>query len=65
MVEGVEDIMEVFPTSLDVVKPLCLEMRQHLFPLIDGRIQLGAPEGEPHRLYDKIIATFNDTIRQL
>ncbi|KAL2886283.1 Protein kinase domain protein [Ceratocystis lukuohia] len=60
-VDGLGDIMEEFPETLDVVKPLCLEIRNILFPFDkDRRMSLGTPIGDPGQLYNPIIAAFNE-----
>lgn len=46
LVNGLEEIMGEFPTFLDVVKPLCLNIRTTLFG-DSARIFLGTPIGYP------------------
>ena len=62
-VDGLEAIMEEFPSLFGVVKPLCLKIRKLLFPIHDDdRMCFGTPAGEPDRLYSAIIDVYNETI---
>jgi hypothetical protein len=63
---GLKRIMGEFPEVLDVVKPLCVRIRNILFPFDkDGTIFIGTPEGDPDELYKPIIAAFDETISKL
>ena len=65
-VDGLESIMGEFPVSLDVVKPLCLRIRDILFPFgKDYRMSFGAPAGDPDQLYSPIIAAYDEAISKL
>jgi len=65
-VSGLERIMGEFPQALDVVKPLCVRMRNILFPFDqDTRMIIGTPEGDPDELYKPIIAAFDEAINKL
>jgi hypothetical protein len=65
-VSGLERIMGEFPQALDVVKPLCVRMRNILFPFDqDTRMIIGTPAGDPDQLYKPIIAAFDDAISEL
>ena len=61
-VDGLKDIMGEFPKAMDVVKPLCLRMRDILFPLVGS---FGTPDGDPDQLYSPIIAALNEAISRL
>ncbi|KAL7903039.1 serine/threonine-protein kinase Sgk2 [Trichoderma sp. SZMC 28014] len=61
-VNGLEEIMGEFPTSFNVVKPLCLNIRTILF---GARIFLGTPIGDPDQLYKPIIAAYDEIISSL
>ncbi|KAI1475422.1 hypothetical protein F4774DRAFT_292185 [Daldinia eschscholtzii] len=65
-VDGLEDIMGEFPKALDIVKPLCLKIRDILF-LSDkvGRMSYGTPVGDPNQLYKAIIAVYDEAISEL
>jgi len=63
---GLKRIMGEFPEVLDVVKPLCVRMRNILFPFDqDTRMIIGTPAGDPDQLYKPIIAAFDDAISEL
>ncbi|KKF92201.1 hypothetical protein CFO_g5447 [Ceratocystis platani] len=65
-VAGLEMIMTEFPEALDVVKPLCLKIRNILFPLDkDEHMSVGTPIGDPDQLYNPIIAALDETISKL
>ena len=53
-VNSLEDIMDEFPEALEVVKPLCLQIRSILFG-DTARMVLGMPSVKPAQLYDSII----------
>ncbi|CAK7270987.1 hypothetical protein SEPCBS119000_004367 [Sporothrix epigloea] len=56
-------IMDEFPKPFDKVKPLCLRIRDLLFPQDDAKwIMTGTPAGDPDQLYDPIIAAFSESI---
>ncbi|KAM0739960.1 hypothetical protein ACQRIT_005144 [Beauveria bassiana] len=62
-VNSLERIMNEFPESFEMVKPLCLRIRKLLFPLDkEERMMIGTPAGGPERLYDGIIAAFGEAI---
>ncbi|KAM3552429.1 hypothetical protein ARSEF4850_007390 [Beauveria asiatica] len=62
-VNSLEDIMNEFPESFEMVKPLCLRIRKFLFPLDkEERMMIGTPAGGPEQLYDGIIAAFGEAI---
>lgn len=61
---GLEEIMGEFPTSLDVIKPLCLNIRTTLFG-DTARVFLGTPIGDPDQLYKPIIAAYDEIISSL
>lgn len=64
--DGLESIMGEFPKALDIVKPLCLKIREIPFPLDkDERISFGTPSGDPDQLYSPIIAAFDEAISRL
>ncbi|KAJ8131717.1 hypothetical protein O1611_g1910 [Lasiodiplodia mahajangana] len=63
-VNGLQDIMDEFPRSLDVVKPLCLKLRTALFG-DSAELVFGTPEGDPNQLYTPIIAAYDAVIRDL
>ncbi|OAA62914.1 serine/threonine-protein kinase Sgk2 [Cordyceps fumosorosea ARSEF 2679] len=60
-VNSLERIMNEFPVSLNIAKPLCLRIRSILFG-DTARLMFGTPDGDPGRLYDRIIAAFGETI---
>ncbi|KAI1473397.1 hypothetical protein F4774DRAFT_53683 [Daldinia eschscholtzii] len=63
---GLEDIMGEFPKALDIVKPLCLKIRNILFSFDkDGKMSLGTPVGDPNQLYKAIIAVYDEAISEL
>ncbi|KAI1477045.1 hypothetical protein F4774DRAFT_215568 [Daldinia eschscholtzii] len=63
---GLEDIMGEFPKAFDIVKPLCLKIRNILFSFDkDGKMSLGTPVGDPNQLYKAIIAVYDETISEL
>ncbi|KKF93610.1 hypothetical protein CFO_g4012 [Ceratocystis platani] len=65
-VDGLQDIMEEFPEALDVVKPLCLKIRNILFPYNkDMPMNIGTPIGDPDQLYNPIIAALDEAISKL
>lgn len=61
---GLEEIIDEFPTSLDVIKPLCLNIRTTLFG-DTARIFFGTPIGDPDQLYKPIIAAYDEIISNL
>ncbi|KAK4194052.1 hypothetical protein QBC40DRAFT_291462 [Triangularia verruculosa] len=65
-VDGLESIMSEFPKAFDVVKPLCLRIRDILFPFgQDFRMSFGTPAGDPNQLYRPIIAAYDEAISWL
>ncbi|KAI8963080.1 hypothetical protein F5Y11DRAFT_320796 [Daldinia sp. FL1419] len=65
-VNGLKRIMGEFPSSLDIVKPLCLKIRKILFPFNeDGEMYFGTPTGDPDQLYRPIIAAYDEAISKL
>ncbi|KAL2890694.1 serine/threonine-protein kinase Sgk2 [Ceratocystis lukuohia] len=65
-VDGLQDIMEEFPEALDVVKPVCLKIRNTLFPYNkDMTMSVGTPIGDPDQLYNPIIAALEEAISKL
>ncbi|KAM0670860.1 hypothetical protein ACQRIU_001255 [Beauveria bassiana] len=60
-VNSLEDIMDEFPESFNVAKPLCLRIRSILFG-DTARLMFGTPAGDPGQLYDRIIAAFGEAI---
>ncbi|KKF94368.1 Protein kinase domain protein [Ceratocystis platani] len=65
-VNGLNEIMEEFPEALDVVKPVCLKIRNILFPYNkDMWMNIGTPIGDPDQLYNPIIAALNEAISKL
>ncbi|KAI4592130.1 hypothetical protein KJ359_011505 [Pestalotiopsis sp. 9143b] len=64
--DGLDWIMSEFPKAFDVVKPLCLKLRDILFPFGHGfRMSFGTPAGDPDQLYRPILAAYDEAIRQL
>ncbi|KAG5980339.1 hypothetical protein E4U55_004128 [Claviceps digitariae] len=59
------NIMSEFPESLDVIKPLCLKIREILFPIINSNRSFGTPPGDPDQLYTPMIAAFDEAISRL
>lgn len=64
LVNGLEEIVGGFLTFLDVVKPLCLNIRTTLVG-DSARISLGTPTGDPDQLYKPIIAAYDEIISSL
>ncbi|KAL2886035.1 Protein kinase domain protein [Ceratocystis lukuohia] len=65
-VGGLKYIMEEFPEALDVVKPVCLKIRNTLFPYNkDMTMSVGTPIGDPDQLYNPIIAALDEAISKL
>ncbi|OAA42147.1 serine/threonine-protein kinase Sgk2 [Metarhizium rileyi] len=65
-VDGLEDIMDEFPSGFEMVKPLCLKIRKLLFPLdSDERMMIGTPSGDPAKLYGGILTAYDEAIDQL
>ncbi|KAI1276832.1 serine/threonine-protein kinase Sgk2 [Xylaria sp. FL0933] len=60
-INGVEEIMGEFPEALNVVKPLCLEIRSILFGM-SAKLIFGTPAEDPGKLYQSIIAAYNKAI---
>ncbi|PNP52074.1 hypothetical protein THARTR1_07283 [Trichoderma harzianum] len=61
--DGIDLIMGEFPAALDIVKPLCLRIREILFPAdAEGSVNLGTPAGDPDQLYRPIIEAYDATI---
>ena len=63
-VNGLERIMGEFPKDFDAVKLLCLRIRSILFG-DTARLMIGTPAGDPERLYDDIIESYNQAIEDL
>ncbi|KAG5289062.1 serine/threonine protein kinase Sgk2 [Histoplasma ohiense] len=63
-VDGFEDILSEFPPIFECVKPLCIAIRDILFPYKDRRIIVGTPH-DPKRLYNPIIKAYNDAISSI
>ncbi|KAI0117805.1 serine/threonine-protein kinase Sgk2 [Nemania sp. FL0031] len=59
-VGGLEVIMGEFPPKFDLIKPLCRELRDILFPYRRG-LFTGTPL-DPKVLYDPIIKAFDETL---
>ncbi|KAL2888420.1 Protein kinase domain protein [Ceratocystis lukuohia] len=65
-VNGLNEIMEEFPEALDVVKSVCLKIRNILFPYNkDMWMNIGTPIGDPDQLYNPIIAALDEAISKL
>ncbi|KAM3556916.1 hypothetical protein ARSEF4850_005304 [Beauveria asiatica] len=60
-VNSLERIMNEFPESFNIAKPLCLRIRSILFG-DTARLMFGTPAGDPGQLYDSIIAAFGKAI---
>ncbi|OAA35271.1 serine/threonine-protein kinase Sgk2 [Metarhizium rileyi] len=60
-VNSLERIMNEFPESFHIVKPLCLRIRSILFG-DTATLMMGTPAGDPGRLYDRIVAAFGEAI---
>lgn len=64
-VDGLEDILREFPAALQVVKPLCREIRGILFPLRPtGELETGTHLPAPE-LYSKIIAAYEASLAKI
>ncbi|KAM3548089.1 hypothetical protein ARSEF4850_009621 [Beauveria asiatica] len=63
-VDGLEDIMEEFPSAFETVKPLCLKIRSFLFG-DTARLMVETPAGEPQRLYSAILSAYDEAIDRL
>ncbi|KJZ69584.1 hypothetical protein HIM_11021 [Hirsutella minnesotensis 3608] len=63
-VNSLERITKEFPEALDVVKPLCLRIRSILFG-DTARLHFGTPTGEPCKLYQPVIAAFNEALDKI
>jgi hypothetical protein len=63
-VDGLEDIMGEFPTSLRNLKPLCLKIRKILFG-DTARLFMGTPTGEHDQLYGSMIAAYDEAINNV
>ncbi|KAL8747174.1 MAG: hypothetical protein Q9190_000914 [Brigantiaea leucoxantha] len=62
-VSGFEKVLREFPTTFENLKPLCNEIRDILFPILQrGVLFTGTPTGPPEELYDPIIAAFENSI---
>ncbi|KAG6262870.1 hypothetical protein E4U49_002779 [Claviceps purpurea] len=59
------NLMSEFPKALDVVKPLCEELRQIIFPSKGKDKNFGTPWSNPDDLYDPIITAFDKAISML
>lgn len=60
-VNSLERIMNEFPETFNIAKPLCLRIRSILFG-DTARLMFGTTDGDPGRLYDRIIAAFGEAI---
>ncbi|KAG5952673.1 hypothetical protein E4U57_005902, partial [Claviceps arundinis] len=58
-------LMTEFPKALDVVKPLCEELRKIIFPRDGQDINCGTPWSNPDDLYDPVITAFDEAISML
>ncbi|KAG6091678.1 hypothetical protein E4U30_006422 [Claviceps sp. LM220 group G6] len=58
-------LMTEFPKALDVVKPLCEELREIIFPPDGKNINFGTPWSNPDDLYDPVITAFEKAISML
>ncbi|KAI0855673.1 serine/threonine-protein kinase Sgk2 [Xylaria cubensis] len=67
--DGFYQIMEEFPKSLEVVKPLCIRIRRLLFPAVkddqDARFDFHFTPEDPNKLYDPIIAAYDKAIHEI
>ncbi|OAA51794.1 serine/threonine-protein kinase Sgk2 [Metarhizium rileyi] len=63
-VNGVERIMDEFPNACYAAKSLCLRIRSLLFG-DTARIMIGTPAGDPQRLYEAILTSFDEAIEQI
>ncbi|KAK2591533.1 hypothetical protein QQS21_010783 [Conoideocrella luteorostrata] len=63
-VNGLERIMNEFPESFDMAKPLCLRFRSILFG-DTARMMIGTPAQDPERLYGAILSVFDETISRI
>ena len=58
--DGFQKILLEFPQAFNRVKPLCIDIRDILFPLqTDGTLFKGTQEDPPEKLYDYIIKAFD------
>ncbi|KAI9807482.1 MAG: hypothetical protein M1825_005422 [Sarcosagium campestre] len=47
-IRGLKEVMNKFPKGLNVVKPLCMEIRKVLFPIDkDEEMMIGTPQESP------------------
>ncbi|KAG6290124.1 hypothetical protein E4U09_004590 [Claviceps aff. purpurea] len=60
-----ELVMCEFPKALDVVKPLCEELWEIIFPRKGRGLNYGTPWSNPDDLYDPIITAFDKAISLL
>ncbi|KJZ70169.1 hypothetical protein HIM_10429 [Hirsutella minnesotensis 3608] len=63
-VNSLDRITKEFPEAFDVVKPLCLRIRSILFG-DTARLHFGTPVGEPCKIYQPIIAAFNEALDKI
>lgn len=54
-------ILNEFPSSMNIAKPLCRRIKAILFG-DDGRLNLATPE-DSNLLYDALLDAFRDTLR--
>ncbi|KAG5964262.1 hypothetical protein E4U56_002338 [Claviceps arundinis] len=59
------NLMKEFPKALDVVKPLCEELREIIFPPHGKNQNYGTPWSNPDDLYDPVITAFDEAISML
>lgn len=62
--KGLEDLLQQFPPSFEVVKPLCRRLRGILFPMCDGDLFTGTPL-DPENLYGPIMKAFDDGLKEI
>ncbi|KAG5964261.1 hypothetical protein E4U56_002337, partial [Claviceps arundinis] len=63
--ETLGNLMSEFPKALEVVKPLCEELREIIFPPKGKNKNYGTPWNNPNDLYGPIIAAFDEAISML
>ncbi|KAG6287792.1 hypothetical protein E4U45_007975 [Claviceps purpurea] len=59
------NLMKEFPKALDVVKPLCEELREIIFPPNGKDKNYGTPWSNPDDLYYPVITAFDEAISML
>ncbi|KAK7414093.1 hypothetical protein QQX98_007036 [Neonectria punicea] len=63
-INGLNRIMDEFPTALVPLEPLCLRIRSILFG-DTARLAIGTPTGDPDQLYGPILAAYDEAIEQV